>query len=72
LDGEDLFNRSLQAVTFACGKPLHPGQSAIAEVEDPPPRSLGNRNPLIDEKVLQARRLRLPQGLKTVPGLTMA
>ena len=53
-------------MAFTRRKTLHPCQTSVANVEHPPLVALGSGNSLINEEVLEARRVRLPQTLKPV------
>ena len=53
-------------MAFTRRKPLHPGQISITKVEHPSLVALSSVHGLIDEEVLEARRVRLPQTLEPV------
>ena len=53
-------------MAFTRRKTLHPCQTSVANVEHPPLVALSSGHVLIDEEVLEARRVRLPQTLEPV------
>ena len=53
-------------MAFTRRKTFHPGQISVAKVEHPSLVALGSGHVLIDEEVLEARRVRLPQTLEPV------
>ena len=53
-------------MAFTHRKTFHPGQISVSKVEHPSLVALGSGHVLIDEEVLEARRVRLPQTLEPV------